>query len=62
MAALMQCFKAVAQAGGGTVTIPAGDYFLPGKEAIALSSRTTVFAYGARFHLSKNLGDKARIV
>jgi hypothetical protein len=61
-AALMQCFKAVAQAGGGTVTIPPGDYYLPGKEPIVLSSRTTVFAYGARFHLPKDLGDKARIV
>ena len=47
---------------GGTVTIPPGDYYLDGAEPIPLSSRTTVFAYGARFHLPEKLGDQARAV
>jgi hypothetical protein len=47
---------------GGTVTIPPGDYHLDGKTPLKLSSGMTVFAYGARFHLPKNLGDKARVV
>jgi len=47
---------------GGTVTIPPGDYSLDGTEPIPLASRTTVFAYGARFHLPEKLGDQARAV
>jgi hypothetical protein len=47
---------------GGTVTIPPGDYNLDGADPIPLSSRTTVFAYGARFHLPEKLGDQARAV
>ncbi len=47
---------------GGTVTIPPGDYYLDGAEPIPLASRTTVFAYGARFHLPEKLGDQARAV
>lgn len=47
---------------GGTVTIPCGDYFLDGDEPIPLASDMTVSAYGARFHLPQNLGDKARKV
>ncbi|HEY3897671.1 MAG TPA: right-handed parallel beta-helix repeat-containing protein [Chthoniobacter sp.] len=47
---------------GGTVTIPPGDYTLEGKQSISLSSHTTVFAYGARFHLPQSLGDKARVI
>ena len=47
---------------GGTVTIPPGDYYLDGTEPIPLTSRTTVFAYGARFHLPEKLGDQARAV
>ena len=60
--ALQRCFEAVAKAGGGVVTIPTGDYFLPGQKPVLLPSRTTVFAYGARFHLPKTLGDRARVV
>ena len=47
---------------GGTVTIPSGDYYLDGAEPIPLASRTTVFAYGTRFHLPETLGDQARAV
>ncbi|MEZ6123606.1 MAG: hypothetical protein R3C49_10560 [Planctomycetaceae bacterium] len=47
---------------GGTVTIPPDDYYLDGAEPIPLASRTTVFAYGARFHLPEKLGDQARVV
>ncbi len=47
---------------GGVVTIPAGDYVLDGAKPLPLFSGMTVFAYGARFHLPKKLGDKARIV
>jgi len=47
---------------GGVVTIPPGDYELDGVKPLRLSSGTTVFAYGARFHLPKTLGDKARVV
>ena len=46
----------------GKVTIPPGDYDLDGADPIPLSSRTTVFAYGARFHLPEKLGDQARAV
>jgi hypothetical protein len=60
--ALQRCFADVAKAGGGVVTIPAGDYYVKGEASIPLSSRTTVFAHGARFHLPEKLGDKARIV
>ncbi|MFZ4766607.1 MAG: hypothetical protein ACOYMN_16770 [Roseimicrobium sp.] len=47
---------------GGMVTIPPGDYQLDGTTPLPLASRTTVSAYGARFHLPKTLGDKARVV
>lgn len=47
---------------GGTVTIPPGDYQLDGTTALKLPSRSTIYAYGARFHLPKTLGDKARLV
>ncbi len=47
---------------GGTVTIPPGDYHVDGSAPIPLPSRTTVVAYGARFHLPERLGDKARVV
>lgn len=56
------CFEAAAKAGGGTVTIPAGDYFLKGEIPVPLASRLTVSAYGARFHLPETLGDKARVI
>lgn len=59
--ALTRCFGDVAKSGGGVVTIPPGDYFLSGAEPVPLSSRTAVFAYGARFHLPEKLGDKARL-
>ena len=47
---------------GGVVTIPPGDYQLDGATPLHLSSHTTVSAYGARFHLPKTLGDKARVI
>jgi len=47
---------------GGVVAIPPGDYQLDGRTTIALPSHTTISAYGARFHLPKTLGDKARVV
>ena len=47
---------------GGAVTIPPGDYHLDGREPLPLPSRTTVFAYGARFHFPQRLGDGARSV
>jgi len=47
---------------GGVVTVPPGDYALDGAKPLLLASRTTVFAYGARFHLPEKLGDKARAV
>ena len=47
---------------GSTVTIPPGDYQLDGATPLKLTSGMTVSAYGARFHLPKNLGDKARVV
>ena len=59
--ALMACFRAIGDAGGGVITIPPGDYFYAGTESIPLCSDLTVFAYGARFHLPETLGDKARI-
>ncbi len=59
-AAMRACFLASAAAGGGTVTIPPGDYFLKGESAIPLCSQLTVMATGARFLLPATLGDKAR--
>jgi len=53
---------APATAHGGTVTIPPGDYQLDGKAPVTIASHLTVIAYGARFHLPKALGDKARAV
>ena len=51
---------------GGVVTIPPADYQLDGQTPITLPSHITVSAYGARFHLLKNLpktlGDRAHVV
>lgn len=60
--ALQHCFVDAAKSGGGTVTIPPGDYWVNGNAPIPLSSNISVSAYGARFHLPEHLGDKARIV
>ena len=60
--AITACFEAAARAGGGTVTVPPGDYFMSGEAPVPLVSRLTVSAYGARFHLPEKLGDKARAV
>ncbi len=60
-AAIGKCFEAAVNAGGGMITIPAGDYFVKGDVTIPLCSRLTVLAYGARFLLPETLGDKARI-
>jgi hypothetical protein len=60
--ALAQWFAEAARRGGGLVTIPAGDYELDGSVPIPLSSHTTVAAYGARIHLPRQLGDRARAV
>lgn len=55
-------FAEVRLAGGGTVTIPPGKYYLSGEKTISLSSGTNVNAHGAEFYLPKVLGDQARIV
>lgn len=47
---------------GAVVTIPPGDYALDGAQPLPIPSRTTVYAYGARFHLPRELGDKARVI
>jgi S-formylglutathione hydrolase FrmB len=47
---------------GGVATIPPGDYELDGATPLPITSHTTVSAYGARFHLPKTLGDRARVV
>jgi S-formylglutathione hydrolase FrmB len=60
--ALTRRFEAAAKAGGGVVTIPAGDYFMKGDLPVPIASHITVSAYGARFHLPDMLGDKARAV
>ena len=60
--AFQKLFEAVSKVGGGTVTIPAGEYYVSGLSSISLPSNTTVFAYGANFHLPKTLSDQARIV
>ena len=60
--AFQRLFEAASKFGGGTVTIPAGEYYVSGLSSISLPSNTTVFAYGANFHLPKTLGDQARIV
>ncbi|MHB8866058.1 MAG: right-handed parallel beta-helix repeat-containing protein [Pirellulaceae bacterium] len=61
-ATLRACFEAAAAAGEHRVTIPPGDYRVTGAAAIPLSSHLTVTAYGARFHLPQQLGDRARVV
>lgn len=60
--AKLAAILAPATAHGGTVTIPAGDYKLDGAKPLTITSHMTVSAYGARFHLPKTLGDKARVV
>lgn len=60
--AFKKLFEQAAQAEQCTITIPPGKYYLSGKEAILLSTGTHVFAYGARFYLPEELGDRARIV
>jgi hypothetical protein len=47
---------------GGVITIPPGDYRLDGAKPLPISSHTTVFSHGARFHLPEQLGDKAKLV
>ena len=61
-AAMHACFRAAAAAGGGTVAIPPGDYFLKGETAVPLCSRLTVTASGARFLLPETLADRARAI
>jgi hypothetical protein len=60
--AKLQALFAPSANGGGIVTIPSGDYHLDGNAPIELHSQTTVWAYGARFHLPEQPGDKARVV
>ncbi len=60
--AKLAAILAPASARGSTVTIPPGDYELDGTAPLTIGSHTTVSAYGARFHLPKTLGDKARVV
>jgi len=58
---LVSLFSAKSES-GGVITIPPGDYRLDGTKPIPLSSNTTVFAHGARFHLPVALPDGARII
>ena len=60
--AFRKMFGEVIQKGGGHVLINVGDYFLKGDETIPICSGTTVSAYGARFILPEELGDRKRIV
>ncbi len=60
--AKLAAILAPASSHGGAVTIPPGDYALDGTTPLPIASHTTVSAYGARFHLPKTLGDKARVV
>ncbi|MBL9156612.1 MAG: right-handed parallel beta-helix repeat-containing protein [Verrucomicrobiales bacterium] len=60
-ATLEQLFSATRES-GGIVTVPPGDYHLSGENPIALASRTTVSAYGARFHFPETLPAEARLV
>jgi len=60
--ALARCFAAVAAAGGGTLHISPGDYFVAAETPVPLASQTTVFAYGARFHLPRTLPAKVRLI
>jgi hypothetical protein len=60
--AQLAAFFAPAAERGGVFTIPPGDYELDGRTPLKLASHMTVFAYGARFHLPRTLGDKARVV
>ena len=53
---------ATATSNGGIITIPPEDYHLDGSKPINITSKTTVSAYGARFHFPKTLGDQARVV
>ena len=46
----------------GSVTIPPGAYELDGTPPLTIASHPTVFAYGARFHFPRMLGDKVRVV
>lgn len=57
-AALRRGFAVAAEAGGGVITIPPGDYLLDGDAAIPLCSGLTVLAHGARFQLPEQLGDQ----
>lgn len=50
------------EAKGSVITIPPGDYHLSGSKPILLGSRTTILAYGARFHLPENLPGETRLV
>jgi len=60
--AFKKLFAAIAEAGGGVATIPAGDYFLDGKSPVLIPSNTTVYAYGARFFLPEEMGDMQRAI
>ncbi len=60
--AKLSAILALASERGGVVAIPPGDYELDGATPLTIASHTTVSAYGARFHLPKTLGDKARVV
>jgi hypothetical protein len=59
--ALQRLFVDVQQQGGGLISIPPGNYFLSGKEPIALASNTRVDATGAVFTLPEKLGNQARL-
>ena len=60
--AFAACFAELAKNGGGTLTIPPGDYYMKGDKPVLLCSGVTISSRGARFHLPMELGDRARIV
>ena len=60
--AFVKMFTDVSNSKGGTVTIPAGEYYLEGNVPVPISSNTTVFAYGATFNFPTHLGDRALAV
>ncbi len=60
--AKLEAIFAAKSESGGIITIPPGDYHLEGTKPIPLSSHTTVFAHGARFHFPETLPSEARLI
>jgi hypothetical protein len=54
--------EALFASGAPRIEVPPGDYHLSGTKPIRLTSGTTVFAHGARFHFPARLEGEARIL